>query len=58
MKQTINASLATLALALGLTATAQEIRFLCYGDGFECETYELLAEQFAAEQGRCHRGGG
>ena len=50
MKQTINASLATLALALGLTATAQEIRFLCYGDGFECETYELLAEQFAAEQ--------
>ena len=49
MKNLLNTGVVTLGLVAGLAASAQEIRFLCYGDGFECETYETLVSAFEAE---------
>jgi alpha-1,4-digalacturonate transport system substrate-binding protein len=43
--------LGTTALALGLAAPAmaQEIRFMCYSDGNECEVYDDVLTRFEAE---------
>ncbi|PHQ82657.1 MAG: ABC transporter substrate-binding protein [Thalassobium sp.] len=41
-----------IALGLGLAAgavSAQEIRFMCYSDGNECDVYDDLLNQFEAE---------
>ncbi len=41
-----------IALGLGLAAgavSAQEIRFMCYSDGNECDVYDDLLSQFEAE---------
>lgn len=51
MKKTI---LATTALTAGLgllagAAAAQEIRFMCYSDGNECEVYDDLLSRFEAD---------
>ncbi|MFZ5964832.1 ABC transporter substrate-binding protein [Thalassococcus sp. BH17M4-6] len=51
MKRTI---LKTTAMAAGLgllagAAAAQEIRFMCYSDGNECEVYDDLLSRFEAE---------
>lgn len=43
---------AAIAAGLGLAAgaaSAQEIRFMCYSDGNECEVYEDLLSRFEAE---------
>ena len=51
MKKT---SLTTTAMVVGLGMTAsaisaQEVRFMCYSDGNECEVYDDLANRFEAE---------
>lgn len=51
MKKTI---LTTTAMVAGLgmvasAASAQEVRFMCYSDGNECEVYDELANRFEAE---------
>ncbi len=51
MKKTI---LTTTAMVAGLgmvagAASAQEVRFMCYSDGNECEVYDDLANRFEAD---------
>jgi alpha-1,4-digalacturonate transport system substrate-binding protein len=43
--------LGTTALVLGLAAPAmaQEIRFMCYSDGNECEVYDDVLSRFEAD---------
>ena len=37
-----------LALTLAAPAMAQEIRFMCYSDGNECEVYDDVLSRFEA----------
>lgn len=52
MKKTTILKTTAAAAVLGLAAgavSAQEIRFMCYSDGNECEVYEDLLSRFEAE---------
>ncbi len=51
MKKSIMATtaLAALFMAGGMAAQAQEVRFMCYSDGNECEVYDDVLSRFEAE---------
>jgi len=44
----VSAAATGLALVAG-AASAQEIRFMCYSDGNECEVYDDVLDRFEAE---------
>ena len=50
MKMTTMTTTAIAALVAGAgMASAQEVRFMCYSDGNECEVYEDVLGRFEAE---------
>ena len=49
MKRAILATTALAGLSLAGTAGAQDIRFMCYSDGNECEVYDDVLTRFEAE---------
>jgi len=49
MKKAILTVAATVAGLGAVAAAAQEVRFMCYSDGNECEVYDDLANRFEAD---------